>query len=78
MLFCSCCCSEAVVFAPKVSCTWPWSDQLMVFEMENSTESVAVTLIGSVPLMYVCLETRSGGGCSMSLCSSMSGTPTFM
>lgn len=78
MLFCSCSCSDAVDFAPNVSFTSPWSDQLIVFEIENSTVSVTVILTGSVPLMYVCLEIMSGGGCVMSLRSSTTGTPMFM
>uniref|UniRef100_J1S883 Secreted protein n=1 Tax=Streptomyces auratus AGR0001 TaxID=1160718 RepID=J1S883_9ACTN len=78
MLFCSCCCSDAVVFAPKVSCTCPWSDQLMVFEIENSTVCDQSMGMGSVRLTYVCLEITSGGGCAMSFRSSMSGTPTVI
>lgn len=50
MLFWSCCWSDAMDFAPKVSFTSPWSDQLIVFEIVNSTVSVTVILIGSVPL----------------------------
>ncbi|MEU9716357.1 hypothetical protein [Streptomyces sp. NPDC047976] len=65
-------------FAPKVSFTSPWSDQLIVFEIVNSTVSVTVITMGSVPLTYVCLDTMSGGGCRMSARSSMTGTPTFM
>lgn len=78
MLFCISCWSDAMDFAPKVSFTSPWSDQLTVFETENSTVSVTVILTGSVPLMYVCLEIMSGGGCVMSLRSSTTGTPMFM